>query len=1189
MAGEDKAQLIADAIDRTTRDQGLAADPVTSAWVSANAGTGKTHVLTTRVLRLMLAGTAPERILCLTYTKAAAAEMSKRIFGELGSWVVMSDDDLRAKLARFLTRKPTDEELIRARTLFTAAIETPGGLKVQTIHSFAERLLQRFPLEAGVTPGFTILDEAVALSLRRDAIDTVLGVASRDRRGPLGTALTTSIAYAADARFDDMLADALQYRDWLRVPADAEMRRLYCRHLGVRETATAASIEAEIAAVATNAALIGLRDVLAAGSKTEIALSENLGAAVSATSPGGRVAALRRSLLTKTGAPRKSLMTKGTAAVNGAAFEQLSSIQDRFYALEGEALALKVVDATMALVRLGAAVLERYEEAKVRRAALDFDDLIEKTRLLLTARGAAEWVLYKLDRGIDHILVDESQDTNPNQWDVVAALAEEFFSGEGAREDVRTLFAVGDEKQSIYSFQGAAPKMFGDMGRHFAAMTKSAGAKFLKVSLDVSFRTVEPVLSAVDRVFSDPLRTPGVRAGGRDPLHHVAKRFRQGGIVEIWPTEKPDAAPAADAWSPLDEGTATVPVLRLANRIADTIKGWLDDKELLTSENRPIGAGDIVILVRKRQPFAAPMVAALKARDIPVAGTDRIRLADQLAVQDLISLGDFLTLPEDDLSLAEVLKSPIFDFDDNDLLALAPERKGTLWKALLDAAPSEPRFEAAAATLKRWRKAADFSPPYEFFARLLDGDGVRAKLIARLGPDAADPIDELETLALTYDDRAPPSLSGFLHWLREQTREIKRDMEHGRNEVRVMTVHGAKGLEAPIVFLPDTCSPPTSGGRGGGSPMEIAVESKPGASHRGFVWPVKGAGPVPAIATAREARATAEREEHDRLLYVAMTRARDRLYVAGFEGAKKLTDGCWYELIRQGLEDVLEEAAGANGEKVLRLASSQSGDPEPASLVLTSEAARVALPAWATRPAPRESQLSVPLAPSRLAPYETDDAGDPLPETPKRDPLAEPTAISPAALSGEGRFLRGTLTHALLQHLPGFDRKLWPKAAAAFVETRGSALPARLKASIVSETLRVLDDEAFAPLFGTESRAEVCFTALIPRPSGTGAGGTGPALKIAGQIDRLAVTGGDVLIVDYKTNRHAPASLEDVGDVYLYQLAAYCLAVGELYPGKTVRAALLWTDGPRIMEIPTGLLEKYALRLWDLDSARLDA
>lgn len=1170
---------------QTISDQADASNPELSVWVSANAGTGKTHVLTMRVLRLLLAGTRPEAILCLTYTKAAAAEMSKRVFNALSKWVTMPEATLAAALTTLMSRRPSAEEAARARTLFALAIETPGGLKIQTIHSFAEQILQRFPLEAGVAPGFAILDEEEAAALRRQSVDATLAAATRRLDSALGRALTVAVAYAADDRFDQILASAINKRASVEAASRLGFDRveaLLRETFGIAPSATRDSIEVEMASLIDDRALERLETVLRGGSSTDISNAAHISEARRAVSPSGRARALGRYFLTGESEPRKSLMTKPLRTAHAGLDAALTTAQLRYYALANERTAVNAIDATLALYRLADDILSRYMDAKARRAALDFDDLIAKSASLLRTQESAEWVLYKLDSGLAHILVDESQDTAPSQWKIIEALAGEFFSGTGARDEVRTVFAVGDEKQSIYSFQGAEAEQFARMGRHFTRLASDGGVRWRSVPLTLSFRTVEPVLAAVDAVFADPARAPGVGASSARIVHQ-ARRIGQAGLVEVWPTITYTPPANADPWLPLAEKSQQSPVVKLAGKIADTIKRWLDEGERLPSQNRKIEPGDILILVRKREPLSGPMTAALKARNIPVAGSDRIRLIEHIAVQDLMALGDFLTLPEDDLALACVLKSPLFGLDDDDLIALAPMRKGTLWKALLNGANEHPRFAAAAETLKSWRASADFMPPYEFFATLLEKGGMRAKLVGRLGPDAAEAVDEFVDLALTYDDSAPPSLSGFLHWLRESAREIKRDMDHGRNEVRVMTVHGAKGLEAGIVILPDTCTTASAGSQGG-QLLELAGLMPPGTPEL-FAWCVKGSSRLAPIAGAKATADRLETEERNRLLYVAMTRARDRLYVAGFEGRNGRTAGCWYELVHDALAPIAASIPQADGGPILRLEAPQAAPAEPPRGSEHASIPPLPLPSWAQRPAPREPQLAVPLAPSRLAPYEVDEDGDPTPQPQRRDPLAEPAAEPPAAASSaeQSRFLRGTLTHALLQHLPGIERRARQAAAQAFVDARAGALSARSRASIVRETLLVLDTPDFAPLFGPGAQAEVPIIASIPRPMGSG-----PALKLTGQIDRLADTGKDVLIVDYKTNRPAPSEPRSVADVYLYQLAAYRMAVSQIFKGKPVRAAILWTATPKLMEIPAEMLDDYAARLWTLDPNRLD-
>lgn len=1180
---------IAQALDDTKRAQSDASDPGASAWVNANAGTGKTHVLTLRVLRLLLDGTPPERILCLTYTKAGAAEMSKRVFDTLATWVTADHEHLREKLDQILGRIPSDDELARARTLFTIAIETPGGLKVQTIHAFCERLLQRFPLEANVPPGFKILDDEKGRELKASAIEATLIEATADKSSSLGKALEAVIRYAADSNFDELFSKSIVERAWLQFASRMDLREeqgnfasveKYLRDIfNVRPKISSTAIENERAKLLSKSDIADLANHLENGGTTDLKHAEILRKANSLSDSAQIAEKLSEYFLTDKGEPRAKLMSKALSDGRPDLQNIAQNAQSHFAILTTELQSLTLIEATVALYRLAAAILQKYVDAKRSTGALDFDDLIEKTTGLLSDQSATDWVLFKLDGGLDHILVDEAQDTSPQQWIIIKALANEFFSGRGAQEQIRTVFAVGDEKQSIYSFQGAEPEMFAEMGKSFARMSKHANLPWRTVPLNLSFRTVKPILDAVDTVFRDPARTPGLTAN-ETIIPHIAKRFGQAGLIEIWPTEKPEDIPATDPWHPLSDGNETAPATLLAERIADKIQGWLRSKEKLQSEDRPIRAGDIIVLVRKRQPFAIPMIKALKAREIPVAGSDRMALIEQIAVQDLLVLGDFLTLPEDDLALATVLKSPLFGLDDDDLLAIAHGRKATLWKALLAHADVDPRLKPTAETLKRWRSKADFMPPFEFFSTVLDRDGGRTKMLHRLGPDAADAIDEFLDFALAYDDGSPPSLTGFLTDIRAANVNVKRDMDLDRDEVRIMTVHGAKGLEAPIVFLPDTCT--TASGGSGARLLQLPQVARMQEAPAPIVWQIKGSTALPVISNANTIKQARERDELNRLLYVAMTRARDRLYISGFEGKRGRAQDCWYNLITDMLASDSCRVDLGDQRMGWRIVSEQKAETEKPKVDHARAEAAAELPDFARRRAPHEPQLTVPLAPSRLEPYAPDAEGEPLP-APSSDPAGTSDHVSPLTSSETNRFLRGTLTHALLQHLPSLPAEIRAGAAQAFVDKRGAQLRAQTRNSIVKETLAILSTKDFAPLFGPNSRAEVAISAIIPRPRGSG-----PALRLSGQIDRLCVTDQSVLIVDYKTNRPPPQNITNVANAYLYQLAAYVLALGEIYPEMPVRAALLWTDGPRLMEIPKLVIDDAIKRLWNLELASLD-
>lgn len=1127
--------------------QRRASHPETSVWVSANAGSGKTHALTTRVARLLLAGTDPQRILCLTFTKAAAAEMAGRLYKRLGAWATMPDAELAAEIEGIEGRKPGKDVLGVARKLFARAIETPGGLKIQTIHAFCERLLGRFPLEAGVPPQFEILDERSADELMEEVRDTVLLRAGAEPETPLGLALAHIVSRVDELAFGKLLREITGQRSNFQ-----KMLERFGGLDGICQAVRAAlsavpgvsvdDVLAEIAAL-PEAAMRGAADTLSRGTKTDGDRAALLHAFLAEPARAEHVDDYIAVFLTKEMAPRKTLITKKLGEANPAAARALEEEQARIVSLVGRMRSIRVAEATEAIMAIAIAILDAFENAKRARALLDYDDLIAKTRALLTTSSMAPWVLYKLDGGIDHILVDEAQDTSPEQWDVVARIADEFLSGSGARDVVRTIFAVGDEKQSIFSFQGADPARFDDMKRYFEKRVRAAELLWDYVPLTRSFRSVPEVLGAVDRVFALEEARNGLTASGDlDP--HIAHRDLDAGLVELWELEEPEEGEEASPWdAPLDYMTGEAPISRLASRIADTIQGWLVNEEELPAKGRKIRPGDILILVRRRNAFVGEMVRHLKARGVPVAGADRMVLTEQMAVMDLIALGRFVLLPEDDLTLATVLKGPLIGLDEHALFDLAWKREGSLWRALRAKSAEDGRYREAEALLSRLLARADFEPPYEFFAHVLTGEEGRRRILARLGPDAADPVDEFLSLALEFERNHAPSLEAFLHWLERGAAEIKRDMDQGRDEVRVMTVHGAKGLEAEIVFMPDTCAAPG----GAHDPALLALPSLEKDGPELLLWPVRKKEEDEVSAAARAFRRELQAAEYRRLLYVAMTRARDRLYIAGYRGVNPPSEECWYELARKALLPDAKEVKLPDGRTVWRIEGKQRRKVEAERVA--SGADHPPLPAWISKDALEEPAPSRPLAPSRLPPED----------------IAEPAVLSPLVEDGSKRFKRGSLIHRLLQTLPDLPPEARPAAAARFLALPAHGLSQEAAEEINSAVFRVLNDERFSSVFAKPSRAEVPVTGTIEF--------RGRTLLVGGQIDRLCVTENELFIVDYKTNRPPPKELDQVSEAYLVQMAAYRAVLAQIYPDHVIRCGLLWTDGPHLMDLPVEMLE----------------
>jgi ATP-dependent helicase/nuclease subunit A len=773
---------------------------------------------------------------------------------------------------------------------------------------------------------------------------------------------------------------------------------------------------------------------------------------------------------------------------------------------------------------------------------LDYADLIDKT-LALFDKVSAAWVMYKLDLGIDHVLIDEAQDTSPKQWEVVRRLAAEFFAGAGARGAARrSIFAVGDEKQSIYSFQGAAPHRFQEMRRHFAGAHADAGLAFEPLTFRYSFRSAPDVLRAVDAVFGRPEAYQGLTADPVATVHEAVRRTAPG-VVEIWPLVEPEDAPEADAWDlPLDAVSETSPQVRLARRIAKTVATSIARGDRLPSTGAPVRPGDVLVLVRQRGALFEAIIRALKNAGIEVAGADRLMLTEHIAVMDLMSLADALLLEEDDLALAEVLKSPLFGFDDEDLFALAWERRGSLRDALRARADTDPRCAEAARRLDAMADAARRETPFAFYGHLLGAGGARRRMLARLGLEAADPLDEFLALALDYESRETPSLQGFVAWMRAAATEIKRDMDIARDEVRVMTVHGAKGLEAPIVILADTTTNPA-----GPRPprlLTMPASGVPGAPER-LVWAVRKELDVPPVAAARANAVQAAEDEHRRLLYVAMTRAADRLIVCGAEGLRERPKRCWYDLVCGVLKPLASEEPGAHGESVWRLRKwPEPGDAGVAAAIAPAQA--IELPDWLQRDAESER---VPAIVSPSTAFE--EAAPPLGSKPDERRLA---------------LKRGVLVHRLLQSLPDVVSERRANTARQYLARAAADFTELEQGGIVAQVLAVLDHPGFAPLAAPGSRAEVPIVGRIVREGGA-------PIMISGQVDRFVVTDAAVVIADYKTNRPAPRRFEEIPPAYLAQLAAYRAVLATLYPDRPVRAALVWTDVPDFMEIPGAALD----------------
>jgi ATP-dependent helicase/nuclease subunit A len=1141
-------RIIPDDVRRVQLD---ASDPAVSAWVTANAGAGKTHVLAQRVIRLLLEGVAPAKILCITFTKAAAANMANRVFRTLREWTALDEAGLDAAIRAVADLAPDPARRARARRLFAVALETPGGLKVQTIHAFCTRVLHQFPFEANVAARFDVLDEAAESQLLADISLGVFLEAAQHPEGALGRALAIATAEVADRTFKEVVGEAIRKRDavqtWIAHGSGIEAAVAgLCGALAIAGNDTMEQVEKEMVEgpFLPSSTWAAAAEALAQGLKNDREQAGRLQAALAAA-PSERADNYVRFFLTSTSEPRQRLITKAIETAEPGLTARIDGERPRMLALIERRKAIACRDRTAALLAIADAVISRYQAAKARRGLLDYDDLIDKT-LVLLGEDRAAWVHYKLDQGIDHVLIDEAQDTSPKQWEIVRLLTAEFFAGAGARAVKRTIFAVGDEKQSIFSFQNAAPRAFAEMRQHFRGAHAAAELPFVPREFKHSFRSGPNVLGAVDAVFEPKDIYVSVTSDADGIPPHLALPDAAPGLVEIWDTLKPEEKREIEAWdAPFDELTETSTQVRLATKIARNVKRWTQ---------QGAGAGDVLVLVRQRGPLFEAIIRALKNLHVPVAGADRLVLTEHIAVMDLMVLADALLLPDDDLALATVLKSPLLGLDDDDLFEIAWQRKGSLRAALRAKAQTHELIAHAAATLDRFAALAR-QPPFAFYAHVLGAERGRQRFLARLGPEVDDALDEFLNLALDYERRETPSLQGFVAWLRAAQTNVKRDMEITRQEVRVMTVHGAKGLEAPIVILADTTTEPAGPAQRQPKLITLAHDGVPGSPDR-FVWGRAKATDVAPVAVARERVRREAEDEHRRLLYVAMTRAIDRLIVCGAEGARRPPQGCWWNLVSNALRPVSVEEPADDGEgtvwryrKTPPLAGKAIPPTPPDSPADTN-----AVPAWLDQDAPAEPAPVQPLSPSSAY-----DEGIPV-----RRSGAGSRAEREKAMA------RGVLLHRLLQSLPDIPREARVEAARRHLARNGKIFTPEEREAMVEEIVCVLDDVRFAQLFLPGSRAEVPIVGRLTLG--------GRTVAVSGLVDRLAVTADSVLIADYKTNRPAPRWPEDVPS-YVAQLALYRALLARLYPGKRIRAALIWTDVPDLMELSAATLDAALTRV----------
>jgi ATP-dependent helicase/nuclease subunit A len=1120
-------------------EQAQAVDPAVHAAVSASAGSGKTQVLTARVLRLLLKGARPESILCLTFTKAAAAEMANRIGARLAAWVRLKDSELATDLDH-LGESPDPRTRERARQLFARVLDCPGGLKIQTIHAFCQSLLAAFPAEAGIAPGFQPIEGRAEQELvRRTLADLMADAEGSGDVLLIGDVECLSRRLGETGAVEYLQACARRHEALAALGPRDGIEPLVRRMMNLPEGSVEDYLASQCADDGFDCDL--LRAIAGAnrswGTSTGHKIVDDIERWLAMDLPARAAALPELSAIVFTGKGELRKSQAGQIRADGDYESHVERLATKIAELLQVQRSAKLAADIAAGLRAGGMFAEAYTRAKRAAGVADFNDLIDWTRRLLATPGMGDWVRYKLDREVDHVLVDEAQDTNAAQWEIIERLVEEFFSGSSETEQRRrTLFMVGDFKQAIYGFQGTDPQRFRQAREHFKRRAdelsdSEAATAFRDLSIAASFRSAQSVLDVVDAVI-DALGPEALALTGRPPRHLAFHGQRQG-QVELWQPFTPELDEDSEEG---EERWVSVRARQYADALAERIRSLVDEAPYLPSTQRPLTPGDILVLVRSRGELASLIVARLFAAGVPVAGLDRLHLHEPLAVQDLLAAVKFAVQPDDDLSLACLLVSPLLGWDQEQLRALAYGRKGSLWRELRRRPDENAAFRGAHEALVELLRIADFTTPSVFLETILSGPMQgRRRLYSRLGMAARDPIDELINSALEFERNETASLDRFLDWFSRGTVDVQRDPGQPANEVRVMTVHGAKGLEAPVVILADATADPARLGR---TPVALDVEIGSGGSAP-VIRPRKEerCRPFDALLLAEEKR---DLEEHWRLLYVALTRAADRLIVGGVapkpkkDGSEARPANCWHVAVERAM--IALDAAPVEHERwgtglVYGAAALAKHPPKTGRISVVP----IELPDWASMPAPPEARPPRPLAPSAIS---ADKESAPRPSE----------AMRSAAQ-------RGTWIHQLLERLPAIEPDARAAAADRWLERSAGVSDAAARGEIVEQVCGVLSDPRFAPLFGPGSLGEAPLAATLA-----------DGRVIAGTVDRLLVEATRVSVIDFKTGR-VPASEAEIPDAHRAQMQAYADALRVIFPGRELRSALLYTAGPLLYEL----------------------
>lgn len=1127
-----------------------ASQPKKSIWVAANAGSGKTRNLITRVARILLQGSLPHKILCLTYTNAAAAEMQTRLFNELGTWSMMSDADLKEKLLDlddkfFLNRPEGQKMLAKARQLFARALESPGGLKIQTIHGFCGSVLRKFPLEVNISPNFKVLDD------RKKQIIVQQSLLNLVKSNP--EIFDNILMELEISDLKQFINQVLTFRSKLNAEFNLDS---FCACFGLKHQQIDPKQElAEIVNGFPNDIFNIVTQALQRGSKTDLKHAEKL-KRMKFSSDKEKLSILENIFCTDDGKARslRSYPSKAAKIFEPRLEGLFSKLQKCFLdylAKRNEAIVIKKAQV---LYDFSHKFFKNYDELKNLEGALDYDDLIIKTQLLLKEHHS-KWVLYKLDGGIDHILLDEAQDTAIEQWEMLVALMDDFFSDDRAVMGERTFYAVGDEKQSIYSFQGANIKAFSYMKDFFSSKLSFLGNELDSVELLNSFRSSIAILRFVNEILKD-----GGGTGVKNISDHSAFHEALPGRVELWPLVEEQPGKQKNNWWDFEkEIVETSATDKLAENIAIEIKKILKSNSTLVfpnedfeKRNRKILPGDFLILVRSRGAIFKSILKKLKQHDLPIAGSDRLLLLNELAIRDIISLLKFLDNTSDDLSLAEALRSPLLGLSESDLFKISFNRSSTLYHSLT---LNLPKHEASYIILDLVQEAQE-TAPYELIEKILINHRGRLRMGARLGESVNDVLDEFLLQALIYEDLEPPCLRGFLDWLQNIDVPVKRQLSNSSSSIRVMTIHGSKGLESPIVIMPET----SYNLRGAKRDMFLENDDWVCFSDKSGYLPTQ-------IRELKEESIISSIEEENRLFYVAVTRAKNWLIIAGVgkENKNKSDDNQtinWYVRSKKALENLTaNDRPGPNLIAQEKIIFEHNWLVEKQIHTKNIKLKKDSNFEFIITPFLDEKNLKNFQKKSFIASQMVDVEDDDFVMKQSYD-LDQSNRRKKSASYG-------VAVHHFLQYIRSFSPTDHHYVKDHFVSNFNNGIDqSGMVETAFQEALAVLEKpELHSLFFKSNILNEVEVSGFIDLANKR-KDDLKSKIHVSGRIDLIHITESRILIIDFKTNKQIPASIKLVSKAYLAQIAVYIELLKATYPTRKISGAILWTKTAKLMKIP---------------------